>query len=212
MRKFIYLISLAVFVSFTGCVQQNGKPATKKEPKPLKIESFINSFISTHPKMFQNDIFKEDADKDFANGFIDRLKSDNLLEGYPMELRTMTKNNGRNMAMFSNHFNPDNFYYLYGIYQIRVDVIGAVSDSIVNILQEDKHYIISGHYIKRFFHTDEFFRTLGKGVLPYNNEVIITKGTLGYEVDLGMLQFEIDDVKPFKGREMVEVPLDNKTK
>lgn len=204
MSRFTLLLLVALLLS---CTNQKGNQIESQKPKPLKIEQLINSFRTSHPNMYDNDILREEADKEFQKLFIDSLKSDNLFEGFPLELHAMKKNNGQNMVAFRSHSRPENFYFLYNIYEIHVDIIGAISDSIVSYLREGEYYTISGHYIKRYMDPDEYCRVLGRRVIPYDNQIVIA---LGNEINLGMYQFEIDDVKSFEGREVIKEAKDMK--
>ena len=202
-----FILAYLLVALLLSCTNQKGNHIESQKPKPLKIEQLINGFRTSHPNMYDNDILREEANNEFQKLFIDSLISDNLFEGFPLELHAMKKNNGRNMVAFRSYYRPENYYFLYNIREIYVDIIGAISDSIVSCLREGEFYTISGHYIKRYMDPDEYCRVLGKRVIPYDNHIVIA---LGDEISLGMYQFEIEDVKSFEGREIIKEDKDMK--
>ncbi len=202
-----FILAYLLVALLLSCTNQKGNHIESQKPKPLKIEQLINGFRTSHPNMYDNDILREEANNEFQKLFIDSLISDNLFEGFPLELHAMKKNNGRNMVAFRSYYRPENYYFLYNIREIYVDIIGAISDSIVSCLREGEFYTISGHYIKRYMDPDEYCRVLGKRVIPYDNQIVIA---LGDEISLGKYPFEIEDVKSFEGREIIKEDKDLK--
>lgn len=169
----------------------------------LPIEDFVSSFVRQNPNYALNDITKEEANKLFAKVVTDSLKATNLLDGVPMQLEGMNKNGARTMIHLRTWIEPRYWEYKGVVSEVNVDIIAAVDDSLITVLENDKYYRIYGKCIERLnlYSAQGLY---GDGTWIYNPTISIEQDDVWddkVEVDLGVWHYKIDSIALFNGRD-----------
>lgn len=201
---FLILVS-ALFVS---CQYSNNTQQRILTDNTLRIEQFVDTFLVQHPDWDNNSIVREKANKDFKKLFLSTMETENLLEGVPMNLKSVHRNKKKNMVHFYLHLTPPSFKYKQlkndelGIKELYGDVIGAVSDSVASILKENCFYEVYGRFIGGGLNISTMQNLIGYDELASTDNICI-KNELwshGQTVCVGISYFDIDSVKEFSGR------------
>jgi hypothetical protein len=183
----------------------------------LPIEGFINDFLVSNPKFFNNDITIEEGNKDFIKNLEDTLKTTdgkmNLFDGIPVRLKTIHKNKrlGGYVAQFDSWIEPDNFDFHY-VSEINFDVFCEIPDSVAFELKENKHYVLDGVYVGHLTYYN-YTQFLGKTTSVWSPIVKIEKDKtyisdyFQRKVNLGCVLLFVDDIKEYTHREtqLIEV-------
>lgn len=207
MRKIITLISLALTLSAISCLQPQKRETTKMVDKRLPLENIVDDVMTTHPNYFNNEVTRNDANKDFEKSFF--AMDTNQLEGIPFTLVVVNKANGKNMAQFRSFGAPDNFKFVNSIEKLNCDVLAVIPDSIVSCLKEKEDYILYGSIVNRIKNIELFEKMLGTSTMAATYDFEIRKvdnydDTFSLEVCLGMFYFKLDSIKPYIKREQIE--------
>ena len=184
-----------------SCV--GNRPRTKLVEKQLPIENFVDTFVKHNPHYYLNDITKEETSKLFEKTVIDTLNKTNLLDGVPLKLQGMSKADGYAYVHLRAWATPSYWEYRGKLHDLTVDVIASVSDSLITVLENEKFYRIYGSYIGQLSLglARELF---GKKIMVYNYEIVFKIDDIyddKINVDLGILYYSIDSIKPFYGRD-----------
>ncbi|MCR4664224.1 MAG: hypothetical protein K5660_02545 [Paludibacteraceae bacterium] len=199
MKKVIYILIIASAI--TGCVNPTTSVQTDNT---LRIEQFVDTFLVQHPDWNNNSVTREQANKEFKELFLSTMEKENLLEGVPMNLHSVHKVKKKNMV----HFDLLNSRFEYkqlvkydlGIYHLYGDIIGAVPDSLLDILIEGQSYEVSGHFIGELGNIEVMRNLIGYNEMAWSNEIYIRDESLGQEVSVGIIYMDIDSIRPFSGR------------
>lgn len=194
------LIWLFLVFLISGCVNSTyTKQELERQVKAkYPIVGFIDEFVETHPNFDNNDVTREQADTDFVKAFAEASDSVNLLRNIPVELCSINKNsNGDVYAQFRSWRNNN---LPQPINRVNFDVICRIDSTYVESLSDDSCYLIYGKLIKRIETIDVFRALLGRPTIVYTYEFNVRKDGVRndkYEVNLGMLFFEIDSICPY---------------
>lgn len=206
---FLILVS-ALFVS---CQYSNNTQQRILTDNTLRIEQFVDTFLVQHPDWNNNSVKREQANKEFKKLFLSTMEKENLLEGVPMNLRSVHKVKRKNMV----HLDIQNLNFKYkqlveyelGIYSLHGDIIGAVPDSLVDILVEGRSYEVSGRFIGELGSIEIMRNLIGYNEMAWSNQIYIIDESLGQEVSVGILYMDIDSIKPFSGRKSYPIQQNN---
>ena len=173
--------------------------------KKLPIEELVDTFMKQHPNYLNNKVTMEEVDKEFQKIVIDTAI--NYLEGIPLELKTLNKNAKSYMAHFQCwHTIKPYFDFQKPIKEAYFDVVTVVPDSLVESLKEGEYYLLSGAIIEQVNY-DTFNFLLGKNTRVMTPLFGIRKNDIyedEYDVNLGMLYYHLDSIKPYTQREQIE--------
>lgn len=202
--KKIYLLFFLI-IALLGCV--DNRPRTKLVEKNLPIENFVDTFVSQNPKYYLNDITKEETSKLFEKTVLDTLDKTNLLDGVPLKLEGMNKSGKHTMIHLRAWMTPTNWKYRGNVHEVTVDVISSVGDSLITVLENEKFYRIYGSCIGQLS-LGLARKLFGRQITVYNNKIVFKNDDFyddKINVDLGILYYDIDSIKPFYGRDKMEI-------
>lgn len=201
------LISTFLILTFTSIIFScniERRPIEKSVPSKLPIEKFVSEFKKNNPNYFNNEVTREQGNKDFKVQLEKCVDSLHLFEGLPIELKRITRDKkGNNIAQF-RCVNYNRFEYQDSISGVGFDVWGNISDSLATTLKEDTEYMFYGKCIG-------FVNYATASLLANNNNLVIWSNNLGLEQDdifkeqvevyLGLSFWEFDSIVPFQGRQ-----------
>ena len=202
MRNLLFFISFATIVCFISCDQQGNNRNNKNEIETLPIETFVANFMMDHSNYQNNDVTKEEGDKEFQREFFNAKT--NFLKGVPLRLNTMRKNGKKYFAKFEGWTMPRDFSFHLGIEEINCDVVTEVPENSVDNLKEGDYYLLEGTINKRI-DFNALKSIFGRGIRAITPLFGLRKGRYddGYEVNLGMLYFDLDSIKPYSTNGMM---------
>lgn len=204
MKKIISTVLILTITSFIFSCNIERRPIEKTVPSKLPIEKFVSEFKKNHPNYFNNEVTREQGNKEFKAELEKCVDSLHLFEGLPIELKRITRDkNGKNIAQFQC-FPFNSFEYQDSITGVGFDIWGTISDSLATILKEDTEYMFYGKCIG-------FVDYATASVLANNKNLVIWSHNLGLEQDdifkekvevfLGLSFWEFDSIVPFQGRQ-----------
>lgn len=196
-------MALAVLLPMIGCIKPGER--TRMVNKKLPLEELVDTFMKDHPNYLNNDVTIEEGDKEFQKIVIDTAKK--FLNGIPMELVAINKNNKSYMAQFQCWITPSAFEYQSPVSKVMFDIVTPVPDSLVDGLKEKEYYVLEGIIIEKSADMNVFETLLGKNTMGTTPIFGIRKDDVWddkYEVHLGLMFFRMISIKPFTEREKVE--------
>jgi len=194
MKKLFYLAIVSLFV---GCYQAPKKIEEKKvEPKKLRIESFLNDFMSKKKNWNQNDIIREKFNKEFRNELKNQIDS-GLFCDFPLELEDINEyKKGKYVAHFNSTYVKKSVTYVDILDNITFDLIGIISPELVGKLEQRKTYGIKGKF-KKYLTSD--YHNYVNGLMYTPNIEFDKDITLHVTVvKMGIILMEITEVTPLK--------------
>jgi hypothetical protein len=177
--KYLTLIFLILFL--IGCDYSTNESEKKVEPKEEKIITFTKTFWNNNrEEWIKNDVLEEKVNKifiDSLNSFFKRKDPINDLKLTFERVREIK--NGNYVTFFRTKMG-------FGEYKnINVEVFGLTKDtSIINNLETDKVYYLSGNFVKSLKYGDEIDRYFDYG---------------GYNVNRGLSVFSSVDTSIYYG-------------
>lgn len=178
----------------------------EKEPSGLKkklpIELFVDSFLVHNPNGLINEMVAEETNKKFAEQIEKALDEPNFLEGIPLHLEGMNKVGKNVKAHFGAWPEPRNWDYKEPTEKVYFDAIVDIQDSLVNTLDKEKMYILYGKNIGVVSY-NEAVALYGKKIRVWNPNVSIAPNDIWedrVDLDLGVLVYHLDSIKPFTGK------------
>lgn len=143
-RRNIIMRLMAIFsvIGLASCGSTvNHEQEEQNRKAEFPIIAFVENFVVTHPNFDNNDITRDEADKEFVISFMNASDSLNLIAGIPVKLEAMQENSkGEIMAQFQAWIKPSGFSYPHPIHEINFDVVGKIEPKYVSILSEDTYY------------------------------------------------------------------------
>lgn len=208
MRNLVQTLLIFTITSIFFSCNVERRPRETTVPKKLPIEKFVSEFKKNHPNYFNNEVTREQGDKEFKAELEKCVDSLHLFEGLPVELSRITRGSkGENIAQFQC-FPFNRFEYQDSINGVGFDVWGTISDSLAAVLKEDTEYMFYGKCIG-------FVNYNTAKVLANNPNLVIWSHNLGLEQDdifkeqvevhLGLSFWEFDSIVDFKGRQYEKV-------
>ena len=205
MRKFFYLLLSALLLHMMGCIKPGER--TRMVDKRLPLEELVDTFMKEHPDYLNNEVTMQNGDVEFQKVIIDTTI--NYIEGIPLELKKLCNNGKSYMAQFQCwHTTRPYFDFQEPIQDAHFDIITAVPDSMIVSLKEGEYYTLSGVIIERIANINVFRAMLGNDyAMAYTPTVGIRRNDIWkekYDVEMGMIYFHLDSLKPYTEREKVE--------
>ena len=154
-------MALAVLLPMIGCIKPGER--TRMVNKKLPLEELVDTFMKDHPNYLNNDVTIEEGDKEFQKIVIDTAKK--FLNGIPMELVAINKNNKSYMAQFQCWITPSAFEYQSPVSKVMFDIVTPVPDSLVDGLKEKEYYVLEGIIIEKSADMNVFETLLGKNTM-----------------------------------------------
>lgn len=201
----LVISTLLIIATLVAC---NAKPGerTRYVDETYPIENYVKSFLDNHKDFNTNDITRENTNIEFKKQILDTLEKDNLLRGLPVKLETIGKVKGSYIAQFRSWIHPSGFKFKSPIDDLYFDIVGSIPDSLATKISDNEYYIINGSFISKLNSVEEIEVLLGKSTTAYTNSISIQveKITKDFEVNLGILFFDITSIEPFNGRKTIE--------
>ena len=193
------LLIMTVFLLLASC-SSNGHTANGDINDTCHFEQYFHKFMARYPDGLNNDVKKEEMNKQFVSEITDSLKSSEwLLEDYPLQFGSIAKQNEQTCNVhFQGWIRPNGFKFKdFNFNDLGFDIVGKVPIKYVDVLKEDNFYIVHGK-LKRFLKQSEYVEYTNQ--MPYTPEVCIEKelGVNRINWLLGEMLFDIDSISEYK--------------
>lgn len=199
MKKLLYF---AIFTLLLTSCFDNGHTIGSAVNDTCHFEQYFHKFMARYPDGLNNDVKKEEMNKQFVSEITDSLKGSGwLLEDYPLQFGSITKLNEQMCNVhFQGWIRPDGFNFKdFKFNDLGFDIVGKVPIKYADVLKEGNFYIVHGK-LKRFLKQSEYVEYTNQ--MPYTPEVCIEK-ELGIDRTnwlLGEMLFDIDSISEYKQR------------
>jgi hypothetical protein len=203
MRK-IYLL-LGLLLALTSCVNSTTRQRQEQEQETnqkatLPIADFVEKFLFNHKNFNNNEITREQADKDFLAEFKAASDSINLIEGIPVQLEALNDfGNGKVMAQFRAWITPHSYKFPFPINDVNFDVVCQIDERYVTTLNDKAYYVLHGK-LKECVDFDTFEKLLGKRNSIYTPLFQVRKSDFhdgSVVVSLGIMHYDVDSITNF---------------
>ena len=194
------LLIMTAFLLLASCAN-NGRTASQRANDTCHIEQYFHKFMARYPDGLNNEIKKEEMNKQFVAEITDSLRNSNwLLEDLPLSFESIQKcNNGNCYVHFQSWIKPTDWEFKdFDFNEVCFDLVGEVPSSYIDILKEGDYYVVHGR-LKRFIRLSEF--KLYTDEMAYTPFIGIEKETLSdtrVNWQLGMMLFDIDSISEYK--------------
>ncbi len=194
------LLIMTAFLLLASCVN-NGRTASQRVNDTCHIEQYFHKFMARYPDGFNNEIKKEEMNKQFVAEITDSLHNSNwLLEDLPLSFESIQKcDDGNCYVHFQSGIKPTDWQFKdFDFDNVGFDLVGKVPSSYIDVLKEGNFYFVHGKF-KRFIQLSEFEVYTEK--MAYTSVVGIEKEFLsdtGVDWKLGMMLFDIDSISEYK--------------
>ena len=191
---------MTAFLLLASCVN-NGRTARQRVNDTCHIEQYFHKFMARYPDGFNNEIKKEEMNKQFVAEITDSLHNSNwLLEDLPLSFESIQKcDDGNCYVHFQSWIKPTDWQFKdFDFDNVGFDLVGKVPSSYIDVLKEGNFYFVHGKF-KRFIELSEFEVYTEK--MAYTSVVGIEKEFLsdtGVDWKLGMMLFDIDSISEYK--------------
>ena len=191
---------MTAFLLLASCVN-NGRTASQRVNDTCHIEQYFHKFMARYPDGFNNEIKKEEMNKQFVAEITDSLHNSNwLLEDLPLSFESIQKcDDGNCYVHFQSGIKPTDWQFKdFDFDNVGFDLVGKVPSSYIDVLKEGNFYFVHGKF-KRFIQLSEFEVYTEK--MAYTSVVGIEKEFLsdtGVDWKLGMMLFDIDSISEYK--------------
>ena len=191
---------MTVFLLLASCAN-NGRTASQRVNDTCHIEQYFHKFMARYPDGFNNEIKREEMNKQFVAEITDSLRNSNwLLEDLPLSFESIQKcDDGNCYVHFQSWIKPTDWKFKdIDFDNVGFDLVGKVPSSYIDVLKEGNYYFVHGKF-KRFIQLSEFEVYTEK--MAYTNVVGIEKEFLSdtsVNWQLGMMLFDIDSISEYK--------------
>lgn len=179
MRKTTLLFSLMIIM--ISCENSTIQSEVKEKPKEKKIVTFSKEFWNNHKEEWiKNDVLKEKIDKIFIDSLNSFFKRKDPINDLKLTFKTVREiSNGNYVTFFKSKLE-------FGEYKnINIEVFGLTKDtSIINNLQTDQSYFLSGDFVKSLKYGDDIRKYFDYG---------------GYNINRGLSIFSSVDTSIYYG-------------
>ena len=194
------LLIMTIFLLLASCAN-NGRTASQRVNDTCHIEQYFHKFMARYPDGLNNEIKKEEMNKQFVAEITDSLHNSNwLLEDLPLSFESIQKcDDGNCYVHFQSGIKPTDWQFKdFDFDNVGFDLVGKVPSSYIDVLKEGNFYFVHGKF-KRFIQLSEFEVYTEK--MAYTYVVGIEKEFLsdtGVDWKLGMMLFDIDSIIVFR--------------
>lgn len=200
MKTILYVSAAVISAMLLSCTPQGER--TRWVDKKYPIELFVDSFLAHNPNGLINDVVFEETNKKFVEEIKKALDEPNFLEGIPLHLEGMNKVGKSVKAHFGAWPGPRNWDYKEPTEKVYFDAIVDIPDSLVSVLNKEKMYILYGKNIGIVSY-NAAVALYGKKIRVWNPIVSIAPNDIWedrVDLDLGVLIYHLDSIKPFTGK------------
>lgn len=203
MKKFfMFLFLLGLFASCASNSTGNNESEDVAKIDTLNIEKFAYDFYRSHGNIANNSITRKEAAKEFQTEFKKAVNGSDLLQGIPMNLRTLKDlNNGKYTAHFwSTSIDRD---LISPFANINFDFAVTIPKEVAINLVEKSNYLLDVTYVDHIDNIDTFQHLVGYNDWVQTEEFEIKPndkkydGSQDYDIDLGLMLVDLKAIEPY---------------